>query len=100
MILDIILEIVSYASLWGREKEMTGLPFVFAAWVSNKKLDNDFLKAFNKTIGFGLNKLGEIVIKQQYNPFDLMEYYTKNIQFKPGGDIREIIEFFLCKVGE
>jgi chorismate dehydratase len=100
LILDIILEIVSYVSLWGREKEMTGFPFVFAAWVSNKKLDNDFLEAFNKTIGFGLNELEAIVAKQEYTYFDLMEYYTKNIHFQPEEDIMEVIELFLCKVGE
>ncbi|MBK7883898.1 MAG: menaquinone biosynthesis protein [Chitinophagaceae bacterium] len=79
-------------------KEMTGFPFVFAAWVSNIKLDNDFLEAFNKTIGFGLNELEAIVAKQEYTYFGLMEYYTKNIHFQPEGDIMEVIELFLCKV--
>jgi chorismate dehydratase len=81
-------------------KEMTGLPFVFAAWVSNKKLDENFLAEFNKAVGVGLNELGAIVVKQDYTYFDLMEYYTKNIKFMPEGDIMEVIELFLWKVGE
>lgn len=79
-------------------KELTGLPFVFAAWVSNKKLDKDFLRGFNKAVAAGMNKLDEIVLKHEYTKYDLMEYYTENIQFKPEGDIREVIELFLWKV--
>ncbi|MDQ6888671.1 MAG: menaquinone biosynthesis protein, partial [Bacteroidota bacterium] len=29
-------------------KKFTGLPFVFAAWVSNKKFNEDFIKIFNE----------------------------------------------------
>ena len=36
--------IYDLGSAW---KDMTGLPFVFAAWVSNKTLSENFIKAFN-----------------------------------------------------
>jgi hypothetical protein len=47
---------------------------------------------------FGLNELEAIVAKQEYTYFDLMEYYTKYIQFQPEGDIMEVIELFLWKM--
>lgn len=81
-------------------KEMTGLPFVFAAWVSNKKLDENFLVEFNKAVGLGLGELEAIVAKQEYKYFDLMEYYTKNIKFKLGVKIVEVVGEFLGKMGE
>ena len=39
------------SAIW---KEMTGLPFVFAAWVANKKLPQDFITDFNKALEKGL----------------------------------------------
>lgn len=80
-------------------KEMTGLPFVFAAWVSNKKLDENFLAEFNKAVGVGQNELETIVAKQEYKYYNLMEYYTKNMKFKPEGDIEEIVGVFLGRAG-
>lgn len=35
-------------------KKFTSLPFVFAAWVSLKKLDEQFISTFNKALSFGL----------------------------------------------
>ena len=46
-------------------KKFTGLPFVFAAWVSNKKLDGNFISEFNEANAFGLNRIEEVV---QANP--------------------------------
>ncbi len=34
--------------------DMTGLPFVFAAWISNKKLPETFIEAFNNNKALGL----------------------------------------------
>ena len=39
--------IYDLSAIW---KEMTGLPFVFAAWVANKKLPQDFIISFNKAL--------------------------------------------------
>jgi chorismate dehydratase len=62
-------------------KEMTGLPFVFAAWVANKKLDNKFIEDFNKASGFGFQYLPEIIAANPYEQYDLQKYYTENISF-------------------
>lgn len=40
--------------------DFTKLPFVFACWVANKKLDADFLKAFNSACKFGIEHIDEL----------------------------------------
>lgn len=62
-------------------KNFTGLPFVFAAWVSNKKLDDEFIDAFNEANKYGLDHLEEVVLQNFYNTFDLNEYYHNCISF-------------------
>ena len=37
-------------------QKFTGLPFVFAAWISNKKLDPAFIEVFNKANETGLQR--------------------------------------------
>jgi chorismate dehydratase len=34
-------------------KELTGLPFVFAAWASSKQLSEEFVSKFNKALAYG-----------------------------------------------
>ncbi len=63
-------------------KEMTGLPFVFAAWVSNKPLDPSFKTDFNNANAFGLHHLGELIKNTPYDLYDLAKYYTKNISYR------------------
>jgi chorismate dehydratase len=60
-------------------KEMTGLPFVFAVWVSNKKIPSDFITSFNKTTGRGVQYIDEIVTQNNFGYYNLHQYYTKNI---------------------
>ena len=47
-------------------QKFTGLPFVFAAWVSNKKLDQNFIMNFNEANAFGLKRIDEVVAKNPY----------------------------------
>jgi chorismate dehydratase len=79
-------------------KKFTGLPFVFAAWVSNKKLDADFITSFNETNSFGLNKIDRIVIDNLYSFFDLKDYYTKYIRYSLDDDKRKGLKVFLEKI--
>ncbi|RXK85929.1 menaquinone biosynthetic enzyme MqnA/MqnD family protein [Filimonas effusa] len=61
--------------------EMTGLPFVFAAWIANKQLPQNFLTAFNEANGMGLNRIQEVVAENPYDIYDLETYYTRNIDY-------------------
>ena len=79
-------------------KALTGLPFVFATWVGNKKLPADFIAAFNEANAIGLNNLDE-VIGQNTNPdFDMQAYYTQNIQFYLKPAMHTALKLFLSKL--
>jgi len=45
------------ASEWN---DFSGLPFVFACWVSPVKLDDDFIKQFNKSLKWGIANINSI----------------------------------------
>jgi len=62
-------------------KELTGLPFVFAAWISNKKLDDDFISSFNAATGAGMQFIDKIVAQNPYSLFDLNRYFTQYISY-------------------
>ena len=76
-------------------KKHTGLPFVFAAWVSNKKLPAEFISAFNKANGFGLEHLNEVIEENISAYFDLKEYYTRYVSYNLDEKKREGLKMFL-----
>ena len=62
-------------------KAFTGLPFVFAAWVSNKELPADFLSRFNEANREGLKHIDDVVAANPFPAYDLQKYYRENIQY-------------------
>ena len=62
-------------------KEMTGLPFVFAVWVSRKNLEKEFIKSFSDCTSIGLLNLDKIKKTVSFSGYDLEEYYHKNISY-------------------
>lgn len=83
----------------GKEwKQFTGLPFVFAAWISNKKLDEDFIHHFNEANVFGLNNLENVIGDYKDVPFDLKQYYTQHIKFELDDDKLNALKMFLSKI--
>ncbi len=76
-------------------KEYTGLPFVFAVWLSNKSLPEDFIQAFNVATGEGLNHLDEIVQEIGFDGYDLKKYYTENIDYHFNETKKESLKTFL-----
>ena len=79
-------------------KEMTGLPFVFAAWIANKKLDKDFIKNFDETTGSGMQHIDSIVTSNYFPDYSLHTYYTKNISYHLNEEKRKGLELFLKKL--
>ena len=78
--------------------KFTGLPFVFAAWISNKRLDENFIREFNKANAFGLHRIAEVADKNPYPVFDLNHYYTECISFEFDEDKKKGLELFLKKL--
>ena len=77
-------------------KHLTGLPFVFAAWISNKPMTEDFIKEFNKANAFGIKHISEVIntIENKFG-IDLNQYFSRNIQYQLDDDKREALQKFL-----
>ena len=84
--------IYDLASEW---KAITGLPFVFAAWISNRPMAESFIKRFNEANGIGLNHIDEIVEAQHFDLFDLKKYYTLHLSYELDDRKKEGMKLFL-----
>ena len=76
-------------------KAFTGLPFVFAAWVSNRTLPASFVEAFDEANAMGLQHLEEIVAANPFPEYDLLQYYQKNIHYELDENKRKGLDLFL-----
>ncbi len=76
----------------------TSLPFVFAAWVSNKKLPQKFIKSFDEANGYGLTHLQNVVDQNPYSYFDLLTYFSKCISYDLTEAKRKGLDLFLQKI--
>jgi chorismate dehydratase len=63
-------------------RSITGLPFVFAVWVSKRKLPDGFIELFNSANALGLNHIDEIVEQNYFELFDLKKYYNFHLSYK------------------
>jgi chorismate dehydratase len=79
-------------------KNYTGLPFVFAAWVSNNKLPEDFVSQFNEANALGLQHLNEVISQDFFRIIDLRKYYTECISYKLDDDKKKGMELFFEKL--
>lgn len=76
-------------------KAITSLPFVFAAWVSTKKLPDDFIHLFNEANAMGLQHIDEIVSSERFDLYDLKKYYTLHLSYRLDERKRKGMEQFL-----
>lgn len=79
-------------------KEMTGLPFVFAAWISIKKLPENFIAEFNAANAYGLNNIDEVIRQNPFTDFDLSDYYNNNVKFKLSAEMLEATKMFISNL--
>lgn len=78
-------------------KKMTKLPFVYAAWIANKKLDDDFLQQFNAACANGVAERAEIAngLVEHYQGIDVKQYFTNCISYELDERKRAGLELFL-----
>jgi chorismate dehydratase len=79
-------------------KAMTGLPFVFAAWVSTEKIDKKFIEKFNAVLNEGIenipvsvNESKELKISKE----KALDYLTKKISYNLDERKRKGMDLFL-----
>jgi len=77
----------------------TRLPFAFACWTSNKKIDEDFIEDFNLALSTGVNNINGVIEKfgktGAIQGEELRKYLTENIDFIFNDDKRRAIKLFL-----
>jgi chorismate dehydratase len=84
--------IYDLAAAW---KDFTKLPFVFAVWIANKKLDEDFIDAFNMANAYGIKHIDEVLKENVFTDYDLKKYYTENISYELNEDKKRGLGKFL-----
>jgi chorismate dehydratase len=88
--------IYDLGSAW---KDFTGLPFVFATWVSNKKLDDAFISQFNEVNKSGLENIDKVIASHPFADYDLHTYYSHNMSYRLTGDKMKGLQSFLSLIG-
>ncbi len=85
-------------------KKFTGLPFVFACWVSAKPLDSRFTTLFSKALCEGIARRNEAVslLKEGSvaTPEEVIDYLNNNIDFNLDDRKREAISLFISYIKE
>jgi len=78
----------------------TGLPFVFAAWVSRKELNPTFVKAFNESMELGLDAIPELLLllPKVEADFDLAAYFRNHIHYHLDEQMLEGMQLFWEKI--
>jgi chorismate dehydratase len=71
--------------LAGEWKKYTGLPFVFACWASNRKLDKGFVSEFNSALKLGVDNIPAVAAyfsqTGTISQPELEDYLNNNIDF-------------------
>ena len=81
-------------------KSITGLPFVFAAWVSKQQLPAEFVELFDRANGLGLEHIDEIVDENHFDLYDMKKYYTLHLSYRLDERKREGMKRFLEVIAE
>jgi chorismate dehydratase len=76
-------------------KELTGLPFVFAAWISNKKLDTKWVQEFGDANGYGIQNISRVIEMFPDADFDLKDYYTRFLSYDLDEEKQKGLDLFL-----
>ncbi len=79
--------------------KFTGLPFVFAAWVSIKELPLSFIDEFTQALNFGLDNIDQVVeIYKSENPVsrvNIKKYLKSDISYILDENKRKGMDLFL-----
>jgi chorismate dehydratase len=71
--------VVDLALEW---KNLTGLPFAFACWVSNKQLPESFIQDFNQALRYGVEHREDAIRERvPHNTEDMLHYVNHCISY-------------------
>lgn len=83
-------------------KKFTGLPFVFAAWISKNKIPNEIQIELTSTFEMGLGSIEKVIAEEENNfrGINVKEYLTKNIKFILDEEKLKAMNLFLVYLKE
>jgi chorismate dehydratase len=77
-------------------QKFTSLPFVFAAWIANKPMNDEFIADFNKALKYGLGHRSELLKElPERTDFDLADYLMHKLDFDLTPDKLKAFHLFL-----
>ena len=79
-------------------KKMTGLPFVFAAWVTTSDIDPEFIAEFNTLLKSGIRNTEKAIEEsniQHPANFNALDYLTNKIDYQLDEEKRKALQLFL-----
>lgn len=76
-------------------RSITGLPFVFAAWVSKQPVPQQFIDHFNAANAEGMSHIDEIVADLDFRLYDLKKYYNLHVSYLLDDRKKRGMELFL-----
>ena len=86
----------------GAWKKMTGLPFVFACWVTNSKLPEGFESRFDEALEAGLDAIEQLIPSLAHShgiqPSVITDYFKKHLKFRMTERHREAMKLYLGKI--
>ena len=79
---------------------MTGMPFVFACWVSRINLDSIFQKEFNVALKYGVDNIDNAIFQEQISSSNInyKDYLNKKISYDFNEDKKRALAFFLERI--
>ena len=79
-----------------------GLPFVFACWVANRQLPEDFLRKFNEALQYGLDHRQDLIpeFASSFPRADVHDYLFNKISYSLDQEKRSGMHLFLDYAGE
>ena len=84
-------------------KKMTGLPFVFAAWVTTSDISPEFVNEFNTALKDGIKVIEKAIKSSGDNHpenFDAVDYLTHKISYDFDKRKKEALELFLKYISQ
>jgi chorismate dehydratase len=83
-------------------QRFTGLPFVFATWISTRTLPSDFVQRFDRALQKGLDAIPELLylLPTPKADFSLEDYFNQYISYDFDAPKRKALELFLNYVEE
>lgn len=82
-------------------KNMTGLPFVFAAWITRKTIPEEIIFEINEALKFGVQHI-DLVAKNYTHPnfsiAEVQDYLQNDISYNLDNTKRRALDLFISKV--